>query len=74
MANITQKIIDKECQSLIESWAGMVDCSGLTQTVFIACGHGTMFLYRYDRLRKEVISKGFLMPELVKGVDITEFN
>lgn len=70
---LTQEIVDEECDKLRDIWQKKVTESGLSQSLFIAKnedGFATEFLSLYQAAKEHVESLGLIMPVIVEGVEV----
>lgn len=75
MIELTQDEVNDACENLKKVWDDHVAASGMTEQMFIILdktGFSSQFLYNYSLAKEHVESLGLIMPELVKGVTVTE--
>lgn len=75
MTELTQEEVNNVFESLKKVWDDHVEASGLSEQMFIILdktGFSSRFLYNYSLAKENVESMGLIMPELVKGVTVTE--
>ncbi|WP_210499307.1 hypothetical protein [Vibrio crassostreae] len=73
MDELTQEKLDNFYMESKREWKKLVKESGGSEVVFFATGkEATEMLYLFDIVQKQVRQCGFKLPDLVKGVTITE--
>lgn len=75
MSDLTQSKVDEIVEGLREQWDSRVADSGYSEQMFVVMdqtGFARPFLYQYDLAQKEIQALGFVMPDLVEGLTITE--
>lgn len=75
MSDLTQSKVDEIVEELREQWDSRVAGSGCSEQMFVVMdqtGFARPFLYQYDLAQKEIQALGFVMPDLVEGLTITE--
>ena len=74
MSELTQVDIDEAFKEIKTEWDRNVEASGQTDAMFIALdttGFASAFLHSYQVAKEVAESHGLVMPELVKGLEIT---
>lgn len=77
MIELTQDEVNETCENLKKVWDEHVTASGMSEQMFIILdktGFSSQFLCNYSLAKEHVESLGLVMPELVKGVTVTEFE
>ena len=73
MDELTQEKLDNFYMEIKREWNRLVKESGKSEVVFFATSkEATEMLYLFDIVQKQVRARGFKLPDLVKGVTITE--
>ena len=71
---LTQEVVNEECDKLSDIWNEKLTESGLSQDIFIATneeGFATKFLGFYQITKAMVESLGLVMPVIVEGVEVS---
>lgn len=72
---ITQEIVDEEFKKIKAEWDKRVKTSGRTEQMYIVMdttGSVAGFLSLYASSKESVEAQGLVMPELVKGLKVTQ--
>ena len=70
--NVSQNAVDELVKASREKWAQMVEDSGTSQSVFIACSsEATQFLGHYKTAQDAIKERyGIIVPDLFEGLNV----